>query len=141
MLLVLPLLALAACDDGWGVWGVGGTYQLEAVNGRNIPAVVFERVGRDDFQVAVVNGELRLRGDNSFRLDIMYRETEPGTETEYGTSLAGRWERHDDLVVLEYVDPGTGRWWSMAAVPRNGSLEFSLPAAGVGVGMRVLFER
>lgn len=141
MLMVLPLLSVAACDEGFFPWGVTGTYQLEAVNGRNIPAIVFQRVGRDDFTVSVINGEMRLRGDGSFRLDVGYRETEPGAETEYGVSLAGRWERYDDLILLEYVDPGTGRWVSMGAVPRNQSLEFSLPAAGIGVGMRVLFER
>ena len=43
MLKVLPLVRVAACDDVFGPWGVTGTYQLEAVNGRQIPAIVFQR--------------------------------------------------------------------------------------------------
>jgi len=134
-------MGLAACDDLLGPWGTEGTYRADEVNGRAVPAVVFQRIGSTAFAVSVVGGELRLRGDGTFRLDIDYLETEPTAEVRYGVALAGRWSRDAGGVLLEYTDPTTGRWRSVAATQRRGTLEVTLPAAGVGVSMRVLFAR
>ncbi len=139
--MVAGVTGLMACDDAFGPWGSSGTYALSTVNGQALPAPVFQRVGNDAWSVSVIGGELRLRSDHTFRMDVEYLEQEPGAEVRYATALTGRWGRENDLVTLEYVDPGTGRWRAIAAVRRRGSLEFSLAAAGIGVGMRALFER
>ncbi len=135
------LVGLTACDDLLGPWGTEGTYRADEVNGRVVPAVVFQRIGSSAFAVSVVGGELRLRGDGTFRLDLEYSEVEPTAEIRYGVALAGRWTRDDDAVLLQYTDPDTGRWRTLAATRRRGTVEVTLPAAGVGVSMRVLFAR
>ncbi len=137
----LLVVGLTACSDLLSPWGTEGTYRADEVNGRTVPAVIFERIGSSAFAVRVEAGELRLRGDGSFRLDLAYAEIEPTAEVRYEVATTGRWARDDRGVVLEYTDPTTGRWRSIAATSRRGTLELTLPAAGVGVSMRVLFAR
>ena len=72
------------CGDSFSVDGVSGTYNLESINGQDIP--FSETIGT----VTVESGTLRLNSDNTWSVSITTSRAEGGTtvtdtETESGT--------------------------------------------------------
>jgi hypothetical protein len=135
-------ISLAACsDDVFGPWGSEGFYDLRTANGVRVPAVVFDRSGNNELTVTMVGGELVLRGDDSFRLDIDYEEWDGRTETRYTQGIAGTWEWEGDEIFLDYRDPFTGNWEYLAATKRHDDVELLIPGAVAGSSIRVVFRR
>lgn len=134
-------ISLSACSDAFGPWGSEGLYDLRTANGQRVPAVIFERSGNNQLSVRMVGGELLLRRDNSFRLDITYEEWDGRTETRYTQGVSGTWEWSGDEIFLDYLDPTTGEWEYLAATHRHNDLELLIPGAVVGTSIRVVFRR
>ena len=141
MLAVTSLLAAGGCVDVYGPWGTSGTYHVLAANGQGIPAVLLTRVGEDGYTVRLTGGELRLRGDESFRLDLDIVESDRVSDTFYTQGLSGVWDRYGDVIRLEYTDPETGAWLSVAAYRGDGQLEVTLPGLVYGINVRLVLER
>jgi hypothetical protein len=134
-------ISMAACSDVFGPWGSEGLYDLRTANGQRVPAVVFARSGNSQLTVTLVGGELFLRRDNSFRLDMTYEEWDGRAETRYTQGISGTWEWNGDEIFLDYLDPETGEWDYLAATHRHNDVEISIPGAVVGSSIRVVFRR
>ena len=133
-------MSVAACSD-FGPWGSEGLYDLRTANGQRVPAVVFDRSGSNMLTVTMVGGELFLRRDDSFRLDIEYEEWDGRTQTRYTQGITGTWSWDGDEIFLDYLDPSTGRWDYLAATHRGNDVEISIPGALPGTSIRVVFRR
>jgi hypothetical protein len=133
-------ISVAACSD-FGPWGSDGLYDLRTANGQRVPAVVFDRSGNNQLTVTLVGGELFLRSDHSFRLDIEYEEWDGRTETRYTQGIAGTWEWEGDEIFLDFRDPSTGEWDFLAATHRHNDIELAIPGAVAGSSIRVVFRR
>jgi hypothetical protein len=133
-------ISVAACSD-FGPWSSEGLYDLRTANGQSVPAVVFDRSGNNQLTVTMVGGELFLRSDDSFRLDIDYREWDGRTETRYTQGITGTWEWDGGEIFLNYLDPYTGDWDYLAATHRHNDVEISIPGAVAGSSIRVLFRK
>jgi hypothetical protein len=131
----------SGCSDVFGPWGSEGFYDLRSANGDRVPAVVFERYGNDPLVVTMLGGELHLRRDDSFRLDIDYVEHENGTEFRYTQGVSGYWEWDGDAIWLDYIDPQTGEWESLAANRHHDALEIVIPGVLRGTSIRTVFRR
>lgn len=136
-----PLLAAGACYDPFGPWGPTGTYYVESANGQGIPAALVTRVGSGAFTVWLTGGELRLRRDGSFRLELDYVESDDRAEVYYTQGLSGTWEREYDAVHLYYSDPETGHGRVVTAYRHYGELEVTLPGLAYGVSVRLILDR
>jgi hypothetical protein len=134
-------ISMAACSDVFGPWGSEGLYDLRTANGQRVPAVVFNRSGSSQLTVTMVGGELFLRGDDSFRLDIEYEEWDGRTETRYTQGITGTWQWDGDEIFLDYFNPDTGEWDYLAATHRHSDVELVIPGAVVGSTIRVVFRR
>lgn len=133
-------ISVAACSD-FGPWGSEGLYDLRTANGQRVPAVVFDRSGSNQLTVTMVGGELFLRSDDTFRLDIDYEEWDGRALTRYTQGITGTWEWDGDEIFLDFVDPYTGEWDYLAATHRHDDIEISIPGALPGTSIRVLFRR
>ena len=133
-------ISVAACSD-FGPWGSEGLYDLRTANGQSVPAVVFDRSGNNQLTVTMVGGELFLRSDDSFRLDIDYEEWDGRTRTTYTQGITGTWEWDNGEIFLNYLDPFTGDWEYLAATHRHNDVEISIPGAVAGSSIRVLFRK
>jgi hypothetical protein len=132
---------MAACSDVFGPQGSEGLYGLRTANGQRVPAVVFARSGNNQLTVTLVGGELFLRRDHSFRLDMTYEEWDGRSETRYTQGISGTWEWSGGEIFLDYLDPESGRWDYLAATQRRNDMEISIPGAVVGSSIRVVFRR
>jgi hypothetical protein len=135
------LLSATACVDVYAPWGTSGTYELYSANGRPVPAVIYARGGTRPWTLSLIGGEMRLRGDHTFRLDLTYRDRDGSIETVYTQGLSGTWEREDDTVWLDFQEPETGEWVSVAVNRRRSELEFNVRGAVPGSTVRILFVR
>ena len=76
-------LALAACggsDKSTGPGGtLEGTYALKTINGRALPAVVFQI---PDDKVEITSGSVTMNANNSFSETVTLRETITGSPVE-----------------------------------------------------------
>jgi hypothetical protein len=133
-------LSLSACIEFIGPWGISGRYDLYAANGASVPAVVYSRNGAHPFVITLTGGELRLRDDESFTLDLDYVENDGGAETRYTQGIAGQWSSENDTVWLDYVDPTTGERTSLGAFWHHSTLEVTIPGAVQGATVRVAFR-
>lgn len=134
------MLSLAACDDGFGPWGSEGYYFARQANGDRLPAVLYEESGPVPYSVSLTGGELRIRGDDTFRMEIDYHERDGTTNTYYTQGIAGNWTWDGDGIRLDYIDPATDNWRSLRANRRYDQMEVTI--AGVaGQTVRVVFEK
>ena len=105
--LLLPVVV--SCGDATGPEeDITGTYNLETVDGKSLPAVVEDSPG---FRVEILSMTMVLNQDNTFTLDEAYRFTEGGEQNEVNESSDGSWERQGDTVIFrsEIDDDMTGR--------------------------------
>ena len=141
MVMLATALSLTACDDFVGPWGSSGTYDLLSANGEPVPAVLYSRGGANRYSVTLTGGELRLRDDDTFTLDLDYVEDDAGVQTRYTQGIAGEWSTENDTIWLDYVNPDTGDWTSLGATRRHGTLELTIPGAVAGTTVRTVFAR
>jgi hypothetical protein len=141
MLAGAAVLSLTACVDVYGSWGSEGLYDARTANGARVPAIVYERLGSGGYTVTLTGGSLRLRGDDTFRLDLDYSEYDGHSTTYYTQGISGEWSNDDGTIWLDYVDPEIGDWVSLAAIRRHDTLELTIPGAQTGASIRVTFER
>jgi hypothetical protein len=143
VLVIAPMLAAGACVvvDPFGPWSPSGTYYVVSANGQGIPAVLVTRVGDGGFMARLTGGELRLRSDRSFRLDIDLLESDRVSDTYFTQGLSGTWEGSGDAVRLTYVDPDTDAWRSVWAYREHGDLEVTLPGIVYGINVRLVLDR
>lgn len=135
------LMGSTACVDVYAPWGTSGTYELYSANGRPVPTVIYSRSGNRPWTLSLIGGEIRLRSDHTFRLDLTYRDVEGSTETVYTQGISGSWEREDDTVWLDFQDPDTGELVSVAVNRRHSELEFNVSGAVPGSTVRIVFIR
>jgi hypothetical protein len=133
-------MSLAACDDGFGPWGSEGFYVARSANGDRVPAVLFEQSGSDPYSVSLLGGELHLRGDDTFRMELDYFERDGDAETFYSQGISGEWYWEGDGITLDYFDPDVEDWRVLRAHRRHDTMEVTI--AGVaGQSVRVVFVR
>lgn len=133
-------LSLAACDDGFGPWGSEGYYFARQANGARLPAVLYSESGPTPYSVTLLGGELRIRGDDTFRMELDYFERDGGTEIRYSQGINGSWYWDGDGIRLDYIDPELDEWRSLRANRRYDQMEVTI--AGVaGQSVRVVFEK
>ncbi len=144
----LPAMALLAvtvstsgCIAVFDSWDPRGLYDLRSANGDYVPAVVFSRNGSGGYTVTLLRGDLRLRGDHTFRMELDYIDEDATSETRYTQGISGEWSDDNDTIWLDYVDPESGDWASLAAFKRHNELEVNIPGAVSGASVRALFER
>jgi hypothetical protein len=142
VLMMAAVVIPAACTVSIEPFGPSGTYELRTANGQRVPAVVFSRTGADGYTVTLLGGEVRLRGDNTFRMDLDYVDVDARTETRYTQGVNGDWSTdRDGTIWLDFVDPDTGDWTSLAAFRSSDNLEITIPGATVGSTVRTTFQR
>ena len=139
--LIAGTMGAGACVEVFDPWGPEGFYGLRYANGERVPAVVYYESGNGPFEITLLGGELRLRADGTFRMDLDYAEWDGRVETRYTQGLTGEWDQEHDTVWLDYIDPETSDWTSLAANRRHETLEFSMPGVISGAPIRVEFLR
>jgi hypothetical protein len=122
--LALAAAASVGCDGGTGLEEIAGTYALVTVNGRSLPAVVFEGTvtdplgGEHDFTAEVLEGALTLREDGTFSVRFVERSTidgvpstdddaSVGTYTVSGSSITFTDTEDPEDVVTALLSGGT----------------------------------
>jgi len=135
------LLAPAACVGIFDVWGPSGTYDLSSANGQRVPAVVFSQSGTSPLTITLLGGQVRLRDDHSFRMDVDYLEFDGHQETRYTQGISGHWSEDRETVWLDYFDPDTGDRSSLAANEYHDQLEMTIAGATDGTTIRIVFVR
>jgi hypothetical protein len=140
--IVTPLLTAGGCVvvDGFGP-SASGTYHVLSANGQGIPAVLVTRTGPDGFTAHLTDGELRLRSDRTFRLDLDFVESDRVSDTYFTQGMSGSWDRHDDVIHLTYTDPDTGAWRTASAYREFGTLEVTFPGLLYGLNIRLVLDR
>ncbi len=78
------------CGDSFSPGGVSGAYNLQSVNGQNIPSSETVTQGGFTFTVEITSGTLRLNSDNTWSVSVTSSITSGGTtltdtSTESGT--------------------------------------------------------
>jgi hypothetical protein len=134
------VMSLAACDDGFGPYGSEGLYGAHSANGDRLPAVLYEESGPVPYSITLIGGELRLRSDDTFRMELDYFEVDGNTHRSYSQGIAGEWYWDGDGMRLDYIDPEFDEWRSLRAHRRYDQVEVTI--AGVdGQTVRVVFSR
>ncbi len=80
------------CGDSFSVDGVSGTYNLESVNGQDIPfSKTFTVVGIEfiEFTNEITSATLRLFSDNTWSSSVTASVTEGGTTITQTATISG----------------------------------------------------
>src|SRR4029079_1061324 len=127
------------CVGVFDFGGPQGTYDLTSANGQRVPAVVYSESGTSPFTITLLGGQVRLRDDHSFRMDLDYLEFDGHTETRYTQGISGHWSEDRESVWLDYFDPDSGDRASLAADEYHGDLELTIAGSTDASTIRIVF--
>ena len=93
-LAVASVFLLAGCSamDALGSRSATGTYELQAVNGYQVPAVVYEEPG---YRLEVLNAAFTLESDGTYSEAGIVRETQYGQTSTRSSSSYGRYDYYN----------------------------------------------
>jgi hypothetical protein len=100
-LLLIPLLLACGSDATGPGDDIAGTYALQTVDGMSLPALVLQ-AGNES--VEILNGEILLRANGTFRSSINRRDTVAGTSTTTEQVDEGEWGRTGSALTLFFPD-------------------------------------
>lgn len=109
-LAAIAMLGLAAAACGGGNDGINepasiaGTYNLETIDGKTPPVVVFEEPG---LKVEVVSGNFILTASGTFTTTVGWRTTENGQVTTNSETFPGTYTVTGTTVNFAYADGDT----------------------------------
>lgn len=122
LLAIVPLSS--ACEIDIFASYPSGTYDMRWVNGRRVPAVVFESTNPGTFyRVELSYGTLHLRRDDTFSLDFEVRETDTKGVSRTTHGYSGSYEIDGPDLYLYFVDPVTNRDRTLSGFVRDGYVE------------------
>lgn len=99
--LLAPLLAGCGSDATGPASDIAGSYTLQTVDNKSLPAVILE-LGNDT--VEILAGEMLLRADGTFRSSITRRDTVGGTSTTETQVDEGQWGRTGSALTFFFSD-------------------------------------
>lgn len=109
-LVAIVVLGLAAAACGGGDDGINepasiaGTYNLQTIDGKSPPVVVFEEPG---LKVEVVSGNFILTASGTFTTTVGWRTTENGQVTTDSDTFPGTYTVTGSTVNFTYADGDT----------------------------------
>lgn len=103
-LAVAASIATACGGDATGPKTPIGAYALATVNGKALPARLFNDSG---FTVDIADGSLALQDGGRFVYGVTAKWTVDGAATMYVTSDTGTWTQTGNRITLLYVDSTT----------------------------------
>ena len=129
---------------GYDVFGPSyyGSYDLRWVNGREVPATVYETRGAGtSYRADISYGTLHLRHDGTFSMDVELRETDSRGVHVSTQGYSGTYERDGPDLFLYYIDPFTNRDGTLSGFVRDGYVEVLLAGIVDGQILQCGFER
>jgi len=141
----------AACssNDADGPSGPGGgaivgSYALQEVDGRGLPATIFDdNVTLDDgrtvrLKIAVTNGSLDLEDNEEFSGRLALKLTVEGQSQNESLPIRGEYTRSGNTISFESDEPDGP---SFKGTIRNGSLELEMDICDVGEATTYTFKK
>lgn len=139
-ILGLTLTAGVACSDPFSPYWDDGTYDLQYVNNRLVPAVVSSSYGAGAIRTEVLGGSLTLRHDHSYQLLVSVRDWDHGVAYESSVAFVGRYEHDGRVLYLNYFPDGDAYSSVMVATWRHGRIEVVVPEVDVRTGVLCVFD-
>ena len=145
--LVVPALASLTLVSGCAVELLvtplyGGVYDLQRVDGFDVPAIVFESsAAGGSRRVEVSYGTLRLRDDNTFSLDYELSEWTNGVASRSTHGYSGTYHLRESDLFLYFVDPFTDRDRTLSGFVRDGYAEVEIDGVVDGQVLQFGFKR
>lgn len=97
-------IAAACGGDATGPSTPVGSYALNTVNGKAVPATVFADTG---FSVDISNGSLALQADGKFVVGVTSKWTIEGSPSVFVSADTGTWTQDGARLRFTYVDSTT----------------------------------
>lgn len=141
--------AVAACGGsdkaaGPSDAGVRGTYALSQVDGRVLPATIFDDIVDDDngrpmnLKIAILSGTLTLREDSRFSGTLSIRVTANGQAQTTPVPTSGTYVVSGSTIAFESDDPEDPQF---AGTVAGGRLEISLDLIGSDQPSTYVFKK
>ena len=129
---------------GGGGGAIVGSYALQEVDGRGLPATIFDdNVSLDDgrtvrLKIAVTNGSLDLEDNEEFSGRLALKLTVEGQSQNESLPIRGEYTRSGNTISFESDEPDGP---SFKGTIRNGSLELEMDIFDVGEATTYTFKK